>query len=236
MDENINMERNEKIFDALLRVAAEEVMKEEIATMPSIEELNKLHPSSDALNKRIQIIINREKRAVARKLVLRGLGKVVAAIGILFTLCTVILMSVEASRNFIFNTIINIQDDHVTFEFGERGQEVEIAGIMFRYIPYGFELLNSHTIGRLTLNTFTNAADEQIIIQQSFATSVATSVDNEAREFSRIIFEGQEMFIFESIDTKDQNVVMRQIESDVFTITSNLSINTLAQILLNIGN
>jgi len=59
------------------------------------------------------------------------------------------------------------------------------------------------------------------MIQQSIATTVITVIDSEVREFSRIVVDRHEMFVFEASDASDQNVVMRQIGSDVFAILSN---------------
>lgn len=235
MTNNDDIGRNEKLFEAMLKIAAEEAMKEEAELLPSQDELNKMYPPTDTLNRRVHGIINRARRIEKRKVMLRNFGKVAAVFGILFTLSTAILMTVEASRNFILNTFINIQDDYVAFEFGIETQDKSAYGFVLGYMPEGFELLNRQSVGGISFEFFANAIGEEILIQQNLASDVTVAIDNEVREFSNITIGEHELFIFESFDPQDQNVVMLQVGNDVFSIFSHLGIDELKLIASAIG-
>ena len=58
-----NSDRNEKLFDAVLKIAAEEAMVERMDGLPSREELAKLYPRSQAFDKRAAKIIGKHDRA-----------------------------------------------------------------------------------------------------------------------------------------------------------------------------
>jgi hypothetical protein len=49
---------NEKLFDAILKVALEETIDREMESLPSSEELKKMFPRSAATDKRFMKIIN----------------------------------------------------------------------------------------------------------------------------------------------------------------------------------
>lgn len=53
----INEERNEELFDALIKVPISNALKNEMDALPSNEELNKYFKSSKELNKRIEKLI-----------------------------------------------------------------------------------------------------------------------------------------------------------------------------------
>ena len=234
LNERANNERSNKLFDAILKVAAEEAMKEEMDLMPNLDDLNKSYRPSASLNKKVYSIIKNERRAAKRKLTLRGFVKVAAVIGIFFTISTTILLGVEASRNFILNTFINIQNDHVAFEFNQSKESADNSSFIFNYFPQGFNLLNSHNAGETNLSIYTNDFGEEIIIQQSPADTVSTAIDNENRVFSPIILNGHEIFVFEALDAQDQNVVMRQIGNHVFIVQSHIETDELLKIITNI--
>jgi len=53
--------RNERIFNALLGIAAEESLEDEVGDMPSSEELNRTYVSDDSFARRIRRIILRHE-------------------------------------------------------------------------------------------------------------------------------------------------------------------------------
>ncbi|MCL2357886.1 MAG: hypothetical protein FWC70_12170 [Defluviitaleaceae bacterium] len=115
-------ERNEKLFDAILKVAAEEALREEIDAMPSCEELNKMYPRSKSLDKKVYAAINRKFGAARRKRIARIFAKIAAC--------------------FIFAAIGAGISGAFFLGVGSRAPEGEPqTGIAFGYIPQGFELV-----------------------------------------------------------------------------------------------
>ena len=214
---------NEKIFDAMLKVAFEEAVNQELASYPSDEELNKLYPPSAAFNKRIMKIIAKHERASKRKQAARSILRVAAAIGIFFTVSTFILMSVEASRVFLLNAIINMHDEHVVLEF--RDNEDNVTDNV-RHIPgdFGFDYVGSHAFDNLLIATYVNAVGEQIIWQQHISGNLRTAIDTAYREFSTITLNNQDAFLFESTDDEAQHIIIWERNRIVFQIFTNTNI------------
>ena len=62
---------NEKFLDAALKAALDESIQQEMAALPSDEELNEMFPPSADFDKRIMKIIGKEKRPSRRKIFTR---------------------------------------------------------------------------------------------------------------------------------------------------------------------
>jgi hypothetical protein len=229
-------EMNDKLFDAILQVAAEQAEKNEYELQPTTEELNNLYPPSEVANKRIRSFIDKERRTIRRVKFMQRFAKTAAIFVVVLSICTTILMSVEASRNFILNTFVNIQEDHVAFDFRQEEQGREVDELGHGYIPYGFELLSRNESDRAVLTVYVNSYGEQLIIQQSISTTIGVAIDNERREFSQVIIDGQNLFVFEAYDTEIHNVVMRQVGNDVFIAFSTTSMDNLILVVTNITN
>lgn len=215
VDDNRRSNSNEKILDALLKIAAEDVAEEEVAALPSPEELNNMHYPSDSLEKRVRAMITKDEKTKKRKKVMRGFVKAAAVFGLMFTVSAVALMAVEGSRIFIINTFINIQDDHMVFDFHN---EVEAgAGNIddhFEFAIYGFEYVTSQAFENSTMTIFVNPAGQQIIITRDAGTSLRAAVDTDYRTFSQIIIGNREAYFFES-DTPNYHHVIMWTDSDV---------------------
>lgn len=226
MEKDRNIERQEKLFDAVLKVALDEYIESEMESYPSKEELDKMYPRSAAFDKRVNKIIAKEERIVKRKKAIRIFTRVAACIGIFFFICSVVLMSVEASRNFILNAIISIQDDHVAFEFycdGSHEGGVSVPPAFFN----DFILLSSQTIGDLAISIYENPEGSRIIIQQHIGINLGAIIDNDYREFSTMVINGHSAYIFESIDGAEHNIIMWYQINTVFQIISDIEFSEL---------
>lgn len=95
--------QNEKLFDALLKVAAEEALKREMESLPSVEELNELCKSSVEMDERIKRLIKHSFRKKKRNRIIKKAGKIAASVAITIAVLSTALLSVEATRNAIFN-------------------------------------------------------------------------------------------------------------------------------------
>ena len=234
MEKNIDREQSDQLFEALLNVAAKELMSDEVNKLPNLEELNKVYLPSKSLDKKIRSIIDKEYRTYKRKRIMRKCGMIAACFGAVITASTILLMSVEATRNFIVNTFITPQHDHVAFEFGENGVSENGADIALGYLPEGFELVNSQMLDNVTIVFYSNRYGDQIIVQQHIASTLSIFIDNEFREFSLISLNNQNAYLFESHDEGYFNVIMWQHKNDVFNVFSNLNVEELVRIAENI--
>jgi len=234
MANNANTDRTEKLFDAMLKVAAEEATIQEMDALPSREELEKLHPRSDVFEKRIMKIIGKHESAVRRKRAMQTFYRVAACVAIIFTVGVVTLMSVEASRNFIRNVIFNIRDDHVAFEFWQEQPTPQRGELVVGYLPDGFELVSSGAREGRGSMVFFNNAGQQITIQQDNTDTQARFFQTENMEFSITSVRNHEAYLFESLDGERVNKVMWVDGEYILTVLADVEIDVLMRIAENL--
>ncbi|MCL1883442.1 MAG: DUF4367 domain-containing protein [Defluviitaleaceae bacterium] len=248
-----NTDLNERLFNAMLKVAAEEATIQEMDEFPSREELEKLYPRTEAFDKRISKIIGKHERTEKRKQAARIFARVAAAVGIFFTVGFAALMSVEASRNLVLRTIFNIYDGHVVFEFGEPEHIIydfgdyewheEYGDLRFPsdgkhplqgLLPVGFEYIQSNRRPTSNLFIFENNADKQIIFEQrEKSEELRMYVGNENSDFSIWEINSQDVFVFEALINGDFHIIMWEDDRYIFSLLSNIDIDVLVEIVRN---
>lgn len=233
MPKNKDAERKEKLFDALLKVALEEDMEQEFKEFLNSEELNSTQPPSPAMQNRFKEIINRPIEESRGKKASRIFFRVAASFAIFFTIGTIVLMSVEASRVFILNTIISIYDDHVAFDFGELGRanENENGNGTTEFVPTGFFYVSSQHLETVSIFIFSNEKDERLILQRNIGTTLGMAVDNENRDFQKGEIDGNELHIFEALSDGYAHVIMWEEREYVYKIISSIGINQLFDVI-----
>ena len=223
MTRNFDADWNERLFEAMLGVAVEEAVLKEMGSLPSREELDSMYPPSDTFNRKIKRIIRKKEKTYRHKLATKAFLKAAACLGILFTISIVVLISVEASRIFILNTLISIQEDHVAFEFyGSVNSINNETEVLFE----GFEHVTSQISDNKVISTYVSFDGDQIIFQQHEGTNLRIAIDNDYREFSSINIYSQEAYLFESMD-EDYHVVMWAQENTVYIILSRIDVREL---------
>ncbi|MCL2224819.1 MAG: hypothetical protein FWB96_07625 [Defluviitaleaceae bacterium] len=156
--------RNEKLFDAVLKVAAEEALWNEVNAMPSCEVLNKMYPRTESLDEKINAVSKREFKKEGRKKVLSAFTKIAAGFLFIFAVS-------------IGTLIINsaLQDETDT------GDAMFVLG----YIPQGFSLVS-------TQYTFANDTGQNFTVGGVYASledeNVSTRENAEARQQRRTLY------------------------------------------------
>ena len=219
MSNNTFPEREEKMFDAILKVAASESLAKQLDSLPSKEELESMNLCSNDFNKRMIGIISRAENAQKRKRMAKWTYKAAAIFGLIFTVSTITLMSVEASRVFILNTFFAVtHDDHVVFGFGEVTQQPEIEVVYGIAMPSNFNLINAQRMANISIFVFSNDLGEIVTIQQSIGVGLGAFVDNEQRKFITLNIRGQEVHLFEATDNEYHNVAVWSSGNDVLQV------------------
>jgi len=222
---NTSKERNEKSFEYMLKTAFEEVVEEEMKALPSIEELGKTCPRSPALDRRAYKIIKEKGRVFRRGKIYKVLVRSAAVICILFAVATIAVVSVEASRNFIFNIFYDMRSDHIEIGFGDIDADESDANnishnIAVALLQEGFEHTSSNIAGNFTFTIFTNLYNDQIIFGKNSDALLNLVVDNENRTFESIIVNSIEVFIFDAQDSSYRNEVLWTDGAAFYSLTS----------------
>jgi len=234
MMRSTKLDRDDMLWEALIKTAEIEVMQEELNALPSLEELNELYKPSDALEKSIRDMTANNKRNKPINQAAWQLKKIAAIVGILFVLGATALMSVEASRIFILNIFLDLQDDYIAFEFGQNTPSGITGEIVLEFIPEGFELTSTQILENLSIVIYQNADGERIIIRRGNAETMSTAISTGFADFSEVYVNGQEAFLFEAVDTDYQSALMWLIGNNVLTIVAYVDTATMFAIAENI--
>jgi len=252
-NKSLNINRNEEIFDAILKIAAKEAFNDEMTEL--FEELDEMEDvqSSDILDKKIRNMISKEKRVHRRKKFFGSFMKVAAIFLAVVGLGSIGLMSVEASRNFIINLLIEIRGDYVLIELGRDGtvpgegqnvgQEVagvadglEVLGIVFGYVPDGFEVVSYQEMSARSIVVFSDGVGGRIVVEKNISQSTSRLVDTEFREFETIYLSGgREAFLFTAVDYGFTNALVWQLINDAILIDATVKVDNMLRIAENIS-
>ena len=232
MQNNKDTKLNEELFDALLKVAAKEAFREEMEALPNSEELRKMYPRSGSIDRKMNALINRESKILKRKKFLRTFTRGVSGFVISIVVATLILMTVEASRNYILNLLIDVRTDHVAFDIGQESVGNGSDEVILAYMPDGFVLISRQELDALVTYVFVDDKDRQIIIQQhTIAGNFFLGVDHEHMNFITILLDEQEVHLFEAEDDHDHNVIVWTHENNSFSLSANIDLDELLHIV-----
>ena len=144
-----NSNRNEKLFDGMLKTALEETTINEMETLPSQKELDEMFPRSEIFDKKVSKIINREEKSYKKKRNIKRIYKFVAVFVALIIATGIVVYSVEAWRIRFMNFIIDIQQDRTIIDFNEEftGDTFRMDELYLGYMPNGFRLEESSVTG-----------------------------------------------------------------------------------------
>lgn len=218
---------NDVLFDAMLKVAVADAYKKEITEIPADEYLDDYKPSP-TLDKRIGEIIRHQRRKARVKLIFKHIGKAAAILCILLTVSSIVLMSVGATRNAIFNAIINWQEKYTEIGFSETSE----ANSLYRpaYLPEGFSENSVSMLGAMTMIIYENKDGIQIYFNQAKAGTDTTYVDNENTDAYEIKISDDKAYLFKGKTEQDSNMLIWETNSTVFRLTSVIDSEELVRI------
>jgi len=224
--------RNEKLLDAMIDAAAEEALFQEMNKLPTCEELDMLYKPTPVMDRRITVLITRNRKIRKLKKTMSLIGKIAAGLAILFIVSGVILFNVEASRNFILNTFLNWNSDHTSFSFESDDTTHAFEKFSINYIPEGFKLISTASSDIRRIYTYENSNKENIVILLSFAENSNVSTDNERIDLTEITINNHKGYLF----MRDDNNTLIYIYDDVlFEIVSSINMNEIIHIAENIS-
>jgi len=230
-------ETDEKLLNAIMKIAAEEAWKEEINTLPSLEALNEMYPPSEALDKRVYGIINKAARCGKVKKILRRTARFVAAFCMVVVFVGGALMSVGASRTFILNRIINTSDDYVqiSFQLGYIG-DLKVGELVVNYIPDDFsfyeqgEFTEGHTFYDFKSDTRRGILIQHLLVSDDMGVVGMINPMTAGSEFSVISIHGQVAYLFMSADKSKMSTISWNYGRHFLSVSAFLDIDELIKI------
>jgi len=226
--------RNEVIFNSLIDAAAEEALLQEMNELPSCEELDKIYSPTPEMDGKMRKLIKRVENTQKAKKILIQASKTAMVFFTFMAVITTILIAVEPSRNYIFNTFIQWNNNHTAIQFqpSEKSNDFDIYTL--NYIPDGFKLITTSSNENMRSSIYSNDKNEKIFFQQFLADSTNLSVDNENNKPSIMTIHNSEAFFFESESENDNNILIWKENNIAFKIISNIGKNEMVLVAENV--
>lgn len=225
--------RSEALFDALLKIAVTEAYEKELDALPGDEALSGCIPSP-VLHRRIMSLIQRGYRKAVERRVIKKLGKAAACLCIILTVSSIVLMSVGATRNAIFNALIRWNEQYTEIQFGD----ASVNDSFYRplYLPEGFGEKSVEASASFTTIVYMNSSGVKIVFDQQPAGTGTTLIDNENTDYVGIQLSGNPGYLFEAKTKSDSSVLIWEEEGVVFELMSTISREELVRIGESIKN
>ncbi len=223
-------ELNDRLFDTVLKAAAEEDFRRGLDSMPAEKELRPEYLPSPALKQKIRQAIKKgNRRAVAQK-ILKAAKKAAVIAVILISVVMGSLLSVEASRNAIFNSVLEWKADHVDIYFRQKESPPEDTGMYKpQYIPEGFVESESKKASSTQRTVYQNENGELITFDQVPLSSEKTAMDNEHSKYQEITINGQKAYLLEAKTPADKTQILWQTDKTSFKLSSKIDKKELIQ-------
>lgn len=226
-------DRNKELFDSLLKVAVSDALKNEMDALPDNEELNEKFKTSSELDKRMNKLISQEKIKYKMRYFFKSNHKIAACFMIIIVFSSVTLLSVEATRNVILNTLVDQFGKYTQIEFRDSEADDQQKNI-YRpaYLPEGFKQKSEEVYGKTALLVYSNESDDEIVLKQRQAEEGTALIDNENTNYTEVDISGNTAYLFKSLEDDNYHVLLWKSEGIVFEMTSNVSSDE----LIRMGN
>lgn len=212
---------DEKLLDAILKVASEEAMRLDIEEMLSRSEANENFKPSPRIDKKIRKIIschNFNKKFSSWK---NFALKCTAGFAIFSIISSTILLSVEATRTFIFNAVIKFQENYFSIEHSDNSNE-ELIIYKPTYIPNGYNEISSNLTGNMNITIYQNENGAEILLRQVSVDGSNIFFDHEDKNFTIIKINQQDAYLVEADEKNKDNTITWEYDGFTFYIVAEL--------------
>ncbi|SDO05580.1 DUF4367 domain-containing protein [Acetanaerobacterium elongatum] len=211
--------QNDILYEAILEVSVAQAFENETDTLPPINELNERFQPSPELSARIKRLIEKDKREKRLAMFMKKARKAAACIAVVFTLAAVTLFSVEASRNYILNAVLDWQKGSTGIRFEETSSAAEDCLYQPTYLPEGFrEVLVQK--GGITIITYENREGTKIWFNQNKAKYGDTFIDNDHTEYSEVTIDDKKAYLFKAVSEDTSNTLIWENGGIAFSLCS----------------
>lgn len=206
----IDSKLNDSIFDAMLKVACEEVMDSKIKEWDEDDgEEHEFSPEFERKMKKLMQSQTRKANAVKAK---RALSRAAIIILAIMAAGFTVTMSAEALRVQFFNTITDFAEEYIGFSFrSQTEQPVDTGGVIYpSYVPEGFQIDDVHISTNISTVTYINGIGEHILFKQySMSEGMNVQIDGENIESSYIIYIDEiPVQVYEGREVEDSNYIV----------------------------
>lgn len=233
----INQEADGELFETLLRLAVTQNHINEMALIPSENELSNYYSFSSQFNKKIHRLIRKEKYTNAIRFLNKYLVTTAVALAIILVLTFCRIMMVQEVRATVVNVIIEWFDNNTDFRFTNQMVPQE-SNVLCRpsYIPYNFYEQSVERTGQITTVIYINADKQSIYFIYSPAQAgYSFGVDNDNSYYSLVSINGVDAHLFKAKSKKDSNHLIWQDSDTSFSLISTINYTELIKMAKTIA-
>lgn len=224
-----NITSNDSIFDALFRQAVIDNFNEELDSVPSDEEIDRLFPFSPEHEARMKKLFANERRKGKILTAVRWLRQGAAVAVITFSVIFGLLMAASPPvRAAVVDTVIGWYQEFVRFT-SPNSVEESITSKEPAYIPYGFIIQSHDNMDSTDIYNYVNSEGETIVFVSTPANDTI-SVNNEDVGYEVIEAGDIDYHIFASPAEHGENSITFDANGTRFTITSSIAPEQLLKI------
>lgn len=221
-------EMKEQIFEVMLKTAVEESFERELKALPKEKDLTDEYELSQPAKEKIEKTIRQTRHRSS----MRRMGKIAKRAAIVLAIVIPVslgsLLSVEASRNAIFNAFLNLKSDHADIQYQEETSSSAQASspsgsavVLPVYVPEGFMKAQSMKVGPKNTTEYRNNLGDKIVLQQSpLKDWNSTGIDTEHTTLKKITINGQEASLFTANSKGENSYLAWQNHSSNFLLVS----------------
>ena len=215
-----NKKLNEDLFEVMLESAVTDSFRREMDQLDK-ESQSYLHLQPTEAQKKSEW--KAYKKAVRKKagaaVVLR---RAAVAVLILFSVGSVLMLSVPTVRAEVFGAISGFFKEYVLVKFSEPSEEIVLGRYTLTYLPKGYSLTDSKELSLQSTYTFTNGSDT-FLIQHTKSSLTDIYFDNENSKVQTLEINGDSAYMVLPESEEDETVLIWGNEEVAFYLTGNLS-------------
>lgn len=236
-------EMKEQIFEVMLKTAVEESFERELKALPKEKDLTDEYELSQPAKEKIEKTIRQTRHRSS----MRRMGKIAKRAAIVLAIVIPVslgsLLSVEASRNAIFNAFLNLKSDHADIQYQEEtsssAQASSTSGsavVLPAYVPAGFARIQSVQTYLKTATIYQNSNGDKIILQQGpLKKDNIEGADTEHTTLKKLTINGQEASLFTANSKGENSYLAWQNHSSNFLLVSAIDPEELVKMAASMG-
>ncbi len=223
---------NNVSFDAMLQMAARESIYRQLNSFPSKKELEKMYSPSAAHENKMNKLIRKENRSDKFITFHKQLSKVAVILLITLTVTFTPLITAEAVRESIVQTVIEWKEEFASIFFKSENTPAVINEVKIGYMPEGFESVEPASQNEYSYTeTFVSNHKHIVIGINSKYSETTANLDNEYTYYYSVLINNDKgILIYE----EDYSTLIMSDSKFIYSIYGNTDISELMDIYKNI--
>jgi hypothetical protein len=224
------------VLDAMIKEAVTANFKAKMNAMPSEEELREKYPPSPEHVRKMKKLFAWEKRRDFRKKVMPITKAAAVFLCVATTLLFSALMFSPEVRAAVHGTIVRFFEGFAQVEFVDsETPEVTnrtVDSFSLRFIPDGYELINSEELGDGIFMMFGNSEGNLILFEIQPPGAIYSDTDR--RDYREEVYSGITYHVFESLNEETNSNIDWEQDGFMFGLIGTISVTELLEMAFSL--